>query len=522
MLTPLFLGVDSGLTTTKAVIVDAHGNTIGSACLPTPQSRPQPGYVERDPEEYWRVVAAVVRAVLTDAGQATTLGCAEISRNVAAIAPAAHGDGLLLLDRDLRPVGPMVLSTDSRASDVFAKWSTDGLLDEILKLSGQIPLVGGPAPLLAWFRDNDPTLLQQARWSISAKDWLCYRLTGTVGTDVTDVAATFTELAAPGYSANVASLYGLSDALGLLPPVSGSGSVAGTITASAAAETTLPEGTPVAAGIHDVQACLLAATGGRVNEVCIVGGTFGINLVLADSPTRDPRFICRAGPHPGTWAVMVVSLASAANLDWVLANLFNIDSGDKRAVATAVDNAFDETLVDPPIYIPYLFGDPAGGPGSAALLGLRSHHRRPDITRAVLEGITFNHRAQVEQLQSHALIKSVKLTGGIAHNDHWVQLFADILGQPIHRLLNLETGALGAAICAATASGTYKSLRAAASAMESPASVHLPDTSRVSYITRSFSAFQDYVAALSAKSAEPAAQFPAHQIPEQPTTGGKL
>lgn len=319
-MTPLVVGLDSGLTATKAVVFDAAAVPLGRACLPTPQSSPRPHWMQRDPEEHWRVAAAVLRAALVDAGEHAGRPVAEIAADVVAVTPVAHGDGVCLVDDEGRPLGSMLLSTDTRAADILHKWAISGVLDEVLSYTGQLPLVGGPTSLLAWLRDHDPATLRRARWLLYAKDWLRFRLTGTVGTDRTDAAACFTEIDTQMYSLAVATAYGLADALKLLPAASEPASVAGAVTEAAAQATGLVPGTLVATGLHDVQACLLGATGGLAGQVCVIGGTVSVNLILAATPVRERALVCRSGPWSDCWALMAVSPASIANLDWALAH----------------------------------------------------------------------------------------------------------------------------------------------------------------------------------------------------------
>lgn len=504
---PLTVGLDSGLTATKAVVFDAAAVPVGHACLPTPQSSPQPHWMQRDPEEYWRVAAAVLRAALVDAGEHTGRPAAEIAADVVAVTPAAHGDGVCLVDEEGRPVGPMLLFTDTRAASILHEWAIGGVLDEVLPYTGQVPLVGGPTALLAWLRDHDPATLRRARWLLYAKDWLRFRLTGTVGTDRTDAAACFTEVGTQTYSLTVATAYGLADALELLPAVSEPASIAGAVTEEAAQATGLVPGTLVATGLHDVQACLLGATGGQAGQVCVIGGTVSVNLILTATPVRDRALVCRSGPWSDSWAVMAVSPASTANLDWALAHLADRGSVvDGRALTAAVDSALaNPHPIDAPTYVPYLFGGPAGAPQSAGLLGLRSWHHRDDIIRAVVEGITFNHCAQIQQLRERFDVTGVHLTGGAGRNRRWAQLFADVLGCPVSIPAIAETGALGAAMCAAAAAGVHLSLAAAAAAMKRPAAVHYPDSSRASRLGSAYADYRRYVSMFVDQPTTPAA-----------------
>ncbi|TNB91421.1 FGGY family carbohydrate kinase, partial [Paracoccus marcusii] len=114
----LILGIDNGLTVTKAVIFDATGRVLATARRRVAQVMPQPRHVERDMEDLWRQTAAAVAEAIA--------ACGRPARDIGAIAATAHGDGLYLLDRAGAPLGPGILSLDSRAGGVADGWVADG------------------------------------------------------------------------------------------------------------------------------------------------------------------------------------------------------------------------------------------------------------------------------------------------------------------------------------------------------------------------------------------------------------
>ena len=116
------LGIDSGLTVTKAVVFDAGGPPLAVARRHLPQLMPAPRRVERDMGVLWSETAAAIREALDEQRPAPA--------EVAAVAATAHGDGVYLLDRGGRPLGPGILSLDSRAEAVVAGWEEGGTASE--------------------------------------------------------------------------------------------------------------------------------------------------------------------------------------------------------------------------------------------------------------------------------------------------------------------------------------------------------------------------------------------------------
>lgn len=450
------VGIDNGLTVTKAVVFDADGTQLSVARRRVPQLMPRPRHVERDMDGLWTATAEAVAEALARSGRS--------SSDVVAVAATAHGDGVYLLDADRRPLGAGILSLDSRAGNVVAKWSEGPEFDAALTLTGQQPHVSAPSALLAWIQENEPDRFARIAHVLACKDWLRFCLCGTIGTDRSEASTSFTDVGSQDYTREALGLYGLETLWDALPAISHSAEVVGHVTAGAAALTGLAEGTPVAAGLHDVTASALGIGGHAAGVVGIVAGTYSINEVVSDAPRTDPRWFCRNAIEPGCWNNMSISPASAANYDWFLDTLC---ASDQQAASNAGTSI--HAMMAPEIkaalerrstllYHPFLFGSPLGEVASAGFFGLRGWHDRGDLLKAVLEGIAFNHRTHVDALKDGFDFGEARLTGGISRNPAFVQMFADVLGLPVTVTDTDEAAAWGAALCAGTAVGLFPSV----------------------------------------------------------------
>ena len=467
------LGIDNGLTVTKAVVFDESGQPLSVCRERVPQSLPRPHHVERDMQGLWEATARAVRDAIEQSGR----GAGEI----AAVAATAHGDGLYLVDRDGEPLGPGILSLDSRAGDTLSAWQRTGLPDQALTLSGQQPHVSAPSTLLAWIRDHEPARYARIGHVLGCKDWLRLCLTGEVGMDRTEASTAFTDVNTQDYSPALLDLLGLSALQPALPPMLHSAAVAGRVTRRAAATTGLVEGTPVAAGLHDVTASALGIGAHRVDVVGIVAGTYSINEVLSTAPATDPRWFCRSAIRPGQWNNMAISPASATNYDWFIDTLCTAERDAAAAAGTSIHERLSpeiaEALARPStlMYHPYLFGSPHGAVASAGFLGLHGWHGRGDMLAAVLEGIAFNHRVHVDALREGFPAQDIRLTGGISRNPVIAQLFADVLGLPVTVSATEEAAAWGAALCGGAAVGLYSDFDADPRRMAELESRYEPD-----------------------------------------------
>jgi L-xylulokinase len=118
------------------------------------------------------------------------------------------------------------------------------------------------------------------------------------------------------------------------------------------------------------------------------------------------------------------------------------------------------------VFIPYLYGSHSGKDASATFLGIKGHHTRAQLIRSIYEGIVFSHKTHINKLLKHREPpQEIRIAGGAVNSEVWMQMFADILQIPIEITEGSELGAMGAAICAGVASGTFSSLQEGMSAM---------------------------------------------------------
>jgi L-xylulokinase len=492
----LLLGIDAGLTVTKVALYDTHGQQVAAAAARCPLHHPRPRHVERDMEAAWESCVAAVRGCLRTAGSRAA--------EIAAVGLTGHGDGLYLVDRQLRPVRPAILALDSRAEALCASWRADGVLPEVLATSGQEPTAVSQATLWAWLARDEPKALASTRWLLYCKDWLRLRLTGEVCTDVTDASASFVAMATRAYEPRLLELLGLGDELmDRLPPVLSSTNIVGAVTRQAAAATGLPAGTPVVVGCHDVHASAVGMGGIEHGRLSLIAGTFGINQVMTKTPAIDPRWQVRASVLDDRYLAMSTSPGSAASLEWLIERvapeLIELAASQRQSPwEMALEEA--AAVMDGPSQVffqPFVYGSDPRGDAGAALVGLRGWHGRGHVIRAVLEGVVFNHRWHVDALRSKFAIEPpARLGGGAARSSLWVQLFADGLGSPVEVVDTAETGARGVAVLAGTGVGVYDSIPAGVANAVRVSRQHEPDPGCEQRLNEAYARFMALTTAL--------------------------
>lgn len=481
---PSLLGIDNGLTVTKAVLFDVDGSPLAVSRRRVPQSMPQPRHVERNMDGLWQATAAAIAEAIQLSGRN--------ARDIQAVAATAHGDGIYLLNADRRPLGNGILSLDSRAAGIVAGWEKDGTSTRALSRTGQVPHASAPSALLAWIRQYEPERFARIAHVLACKDWLRFCLTGTLGTDLTEASTSFTDVRSQAYAPDVLPIFGL-DALALaLPDVARPDEIVGRISDEAAAHTGLVTGTPVVAGVHDVVASALGIGGHREGTVAIVAGTYSINETVSSEPKADRRWFCRNGITPGSWNNMAISPASATNYDWFLDTLCGVErqaaEAEGRSIHATISAEIEAARARPStlLFHPYLYGSPHGATASASFLGLRGWHDRGDMLRAVVEGIAFNHRVHVDALREGFAPDKAQLTGGMSRNPVYAQIFADALAMPVTVTNTDEAAAWGAALCAGSGIGLFASPLDDPRNLEALATTYVPDPARSADLQRRY------------------------------------
>ncbi|MXF28605.1 L-xylulokinase, partial [Escherichia coli] len=146
-MTQYWLGLDCGGSWLKAGLYDREGREAGVQRLPLCALSPQPGWAERDMAELWQCCMAVIRALLTHSGVS--------GEQTVGIGISAQGKGLFLLDKNDKPLGNAILSSDRRAMEIVRRWQEDGIPEKLYPLTRQTLWTGHPVSLLRWLKEHE-------------------------------------------------------------------------------------------------------------------------------------------------------------------------------------------------------------------------------------------------------------------------------------------------------------------------------------------------------------------------------
>ncbi len=471
------IGLDNGGTVSKAALFDMEGHEIASASRQTPLLTPKPGYTERDMEGLWRSNCECVRDVL---------GSSSVSPgDIIGISACGHGKGLYAWGKDGAPAFPGIVSTDNRAWQYPEKWKREGTFDRLYPQLCQQLMACQPVSILAWMKDHERAVYDNIRWVFSVKDYIRFRLTGKAYSEATDISGSgLMDVKNARFDRAMLKELGIAEVYDALAPLCYSADHCGSITPEASSLTGLLEGTPVAAGMFDIDACAIAMEIVSPQQLCTITGTWSINEFISRTPITGTQIAMNSlYAIPGYYLLEESSATSAGNLEWLIQNCME---NEKVPLGMTIYDHIGDLVssVDPArcdvYYLPFLYGSNMHPLAKASFVGLTTYHGKAHMLRALFEGVAFSHKTHIDRLLSvRSAPSAIRMAGGATNSPVWVQVFADVLGFPIETVAAVkELGAMGAAMAASVAAGVFADYAEAARAMVRVNPPVLPDMER--------------------------------------------
>ncbi|MDZ4767386.1 MAG: xylulokinase, partial [Chloroflexota bacterium] len=468
---PLLLGIDIGTSSAKAVLFDSDSASIvATAGREYPIHRPAPDRAEQNPEDWWNAAVDVTRRVVTQSGRA----------DIAAISLCGQMHGGALVDAKGIPLGNAIIWADQRAVDEVRELVALLGAERYTAIAGTLPAVGFLGGTLLWLKKHHPERLDQVRAVLFPKDYVRYRLTGVIATDVSDAAASaLFDVKAARWSSEIIGAAGLPEAI--FPTPLASTAIAGTLMRAAADALGLRADIPVIAGCAD-QPAQAVANGliqpGRASVTVGSGGQVCNPIASADK--TDARLHVFNHAAPDMWYVLGATLSAGLSLRW-LRGIVGL-SGDAAYATFSAEAAAIPAGANGLIFLPHLAGERTphmDARARGAFIGLSAFHTRGHLARAVMEGVAFSLRSALQiSLELGGAADMIIAAGGAMESDVWRGIVADALGLPLRRTLLTETTGVGAALLAGVGAGVYPDLAAACARTARYDSVTEPDAAR--------------------------------------------
>ncbi len=463
----LFLAIDVGTGSVRAALVDIKGKILAVCSREHEQIVPQFGWSEQRPQDWWQGVVSSVRDVLDKVPHAGS--------RISAIAACGQMHGTVLVDGSgglVRETAP--LWNDKRTVDYVTAFERAHPSESYLSDCANPPTPAWPGFKLQWLRDHDPQAYGRAAAVLMPKDYINLRLTGEIAMDRNDGGASFLMDPETGeWSPKMIGLLGLDGSK--LAPLRNPIEILGHVTARAATETGLREGTPVLVGGADYPVALLGSGVCRPGIGSEVMGTSAIITAIASRPLLDPS-VCNVGTVEGNWGAFMLLESGGDAMRWARRAFHEKQVSYEEIVAKAAEApAGSERL----FFMPYLAGERLGDHRNARAqyFGIGAAHGLAHMHRAVLEGVAFAVKRHINILDriSGSPLERVIASGGGAKTRLWMKIKASVYDIPILVPEEPECGLVGCAIMAAAATGRFRTLEDAADAYVSYSEEVAPD-----------------------------------------------
>ena len=453
------LGVDLGTSGTKTVLFDVNGKAIASATVEYPLYQPRNGWAEQNADDWWEAAKSTIQTVLRDSGVD--------AGDVKGLGISGQMHGLVLLDENGKVLRKSIIWCDGRTQAECDEIHEKIGRERLIQIAANPALTGFTACKVLWVRNHEPEIYAKVRHILLPKDYVRYKLTGVIKQEISDASGTnLLDVRARCWSSEILEKLDIDPAL--LPELVESTDAAGVITEEAAKLTGLKAGTIVAGGGGD-NMCAAVGTGVVVpGKAFTTIGTSGV--VYAHSPEvniePEGRVHAFCSCIPGEYVNFACVLASGLGLKWFRDNFCQAEIQTAKEMNTDPYVLTNQQAEQSPIganrllYLPYLMGERSplmDNDARGAFIGLTAMHTRRDLLRAVMEGIIYALRQNVDTMRALGVNPEAMLAcGGGAKSPFWRQMMADVYHMPVKTVTVSEGPALGAAILAGVASGVYQ------------------------------------------------------------------
>ncbi|MBQ3223013.1 MAG: xylulokinase [Clostridia bacterium] len=459
------IGIDIGTSGAKIIAADDKGFVAASKTVEYPLYTPRAGWAEQNPADWWQAVCEGCKAVMEKVEGSEILG----------VSFSGQMHGLVALDSANNVIRPAILWCDQRTQKQ-CDWLIEkcGGVEGLVSYTNNTMLTGYTGGKILWLRDEEPESFGKMDIFVCPKDYIRLLITGERGMDVSEASGTgFFDTKNRIWSKSLIELAGLS--MDIFPETQESTALAGYVTAQAAKETGLPEGAKVYYGGGDA---VIQTTGAGLIKPGILGvviGTAGnVSMGLDkyyDNPGGKLQMFCNN--EPGLWHAFGCTLTAGGAYRWYRDALDEIalkeaqESGKSVYEIMNAQAAASKPGANGVIFAPYLTGERCPYPDANArgvFYGLSLNSTRADITRAVMEGVTYSLKQVVDLMAAFTKCECVYASGGGAQSPLWLQMMADSFQLPVYTMSAADVGgAYGAVMAAGVGCGVWKNLEEASS-----------------------------------------------------------
>jgi len=479
------VGIDVGTTNTKTVIFDVDtGRICAVGSSRTITRHPLPEWSEFDAEDVWGTVLQSIQAAVQHCDR---------PERIRAISVASMGESAFPMDADGNVLHAAIAWYDQRTVAEARWWENIAGRERIFTITGHIPRPTFGVNKLLWLRNHLPQVFERIYHWLSIEDFVLWKLSGSFATDYSMASRTMLfDQRTLTWSKPLLEQAGLPAAW--FPPAFPSGTAIGSVSKEVAEQTGLPRQTIVSTGGHDHLCGALAAGVTHSGHLLESMGTASVILAVSDAFRPSPELLaagCTSYAYvvQHTYVILGTLNFAGGALEWIVTLLYG--QGKQGTISPEIyAQALREAAEIPPgsqgaLVLPSFLGSGTPyGQSSAhgAILGLTPSHNRPELVRALMEGLAYWLRDNVEMFRKLGIAPPqpvITVIGGTTQATPLLQIKAEITGCPIHVPHITEAAATGAALLAGMGAHIFHSGEEAASSVRHTVHVYRPDTKAV-------------------------------------------
>lgn len=446
------LGIDIGTSSIKAMLLDTKRGVAAVKKSEYDVAIPDAKRAEQDPEIWWNGLLEILRQFRCDENTKAAFD------NIAGIGFSGQMHGLVCIDEAGVPVRPAILWLDQRSGDIVREMNAQ-LGEETKKhvLHNQIA-AGFAFPSLLWMKKNEPENYWKTYKIFQPKDYIRYKITGEMGTDVTDASATAAfHIEKRTWAWDIIDQFQVRR--DIFPKCHESNEYAGSVSKECAKITGLRQGIPVVYGCGDQMAQSIGNGVYRENAVISNIGTGGQVSAFSKTDVYDEKLRTNTFCHAVNkgYSVFGATLNCGNSLKWICRNF--LDMGSDRYETCNEFAAQVPAGCGGMIYLPYLSGERTpimNDNAKGVIFGMKLEHDKRYVVRAVMEGMIYSLKDCLCLLQNMGIdSEEIIASGGGAYSEVMLQMQADIFERRIKVCDVCEQACLGACIIAGSGLGIF-------------------------------------------------------------------
>lgn len=486
----IILGIDIGTSSVKTMLWNTEYALTVTEASEYDVSIPEEGYAEQNPEIWWSGLKKCLEKL--------SFRYSDEFGRIAGIGYSGQMHGIVVLDSDGKPLRPAIIWLDQRSGRQIEEICRKVSPERFGKLTCNRLFTGFAFPSLTWIREEQPEIYEKIACILSPKDYIRYRMTGAIATEVSDASATgIFDTADRCWSSELIREFGFRSSI--FPPCNESSAIAGEVSTACAAETGLRKGIPVIYGSGDQQAQSIGNGVCREGKIICNIGTGGQIAAYSEKPVYDTRLRTHTFCHaiPGAYTIFGATLTSGMSQKWLKNNILKASGYSELTDMASEVRPGSDGLV----FLPYLCGErtPYMNPSAKAVFfGLTLDMDRRNLSRAVMEGVIYSLKDCLMICQDMGIdADTVIASGGGARSPLWLQMQADIFGKKIKVCRIREQACLGACIEAAVGLSVFPDFRTAAgTVVEFDDRIYVPDDRNAEVYERGYEVYRKLYADL--------------------------